>query len=67
MTDWIVVGVASIVLWVYDVYKARINPRIEALHPAAKAAIFCVLALIVLVFGRYGLGFDPAGSVYGGY
>ena len=67
LTDWIVVAAASALLWIYDVYKARINPRIEALHPAAKTAVCCALALIVLVFGRYGLGFDPAGSVYGGY
>jgi hypothetical protein len=62
-----VVAVASALLWIYDVYKARINPKIEALPPAAMTALFCVLALVVLVFGRYGLGFDPAGSVYGGY
>ena len=67
LTDWIVVAAASALLWIYDVYKARINPRLEALHPAAKTAVLCALALTVLVFGRYGLGFDPAGSVYGGY
>lgn len=66
-TDWIVVGAASTLLWVYDVYKAGINPVFEKSQAWVKLTVICSLALIVLVFGRYGLGFNAAGFVYGGY
>ena len=49
-------GIAVIAAFMATAGKSR-----ERLLQAA------VLALVVLVFGRYGLGFDPAGSVYGGY
>lgn len=67
LTDWIVVATASVCLWIYDVYKAKLNPRICRLGIPSKVALICTLALVVLVFGRYGLGFDAAGFVYGGY
>ena len=66
-TDWIVVGVASALLWIYDVYKARLNPVFEHWAAWGKLTVIFSLALIVLVFGRYGLGFNAAGFVYGGY
>ena len=67
VTDWIVVAVASAVLWCYDVYKAKLNPLFEKTPAWGKVAVICGLGLAVLVFGRYGLGFDAAGFVYGGY
>ncbi len=66
-TDWIVVGVSSALLWIYDVYKARLNPVFEHWAAWGKLTVIFSLALIVLVFGRYGLGFHAAGFVYGGY
>ena len=66
-TDWIIVAVASLILWIYDNFRHRIHPRIAAMPMAGRVAILCALGLIILTFGRYGLGFDAAGFVYGGY
>ena len=63
-TDWIVVAVASMMLWCYDVYKAKLNPLFDRFAPWGKVAVICALALCVLVFGRYGFGFASAGFVY---
>ena len=67
LTDWIVVGTASAALWIYDVYKTRLNPLFGRFAPWGKVAVICGLGLIVLLLGRYGLGFSGAGFVYGGY
>ena len=67
LTDWIVVATASAALWIYDVYKARLNPLFGRFAPWGKVAVICGLGLIVLLLGRYGLGFSGAGFVYGGY
>ena len=66
-TDWIIVAVASLILWIYDNFRHRIHPRIAAMPMAGRVAMLCALGLIILTFGRYGLGFDAAGFVYGGY
>ena len=67
VTDWIVVGVASIALWCYDVYKIRLNGLLHRLAPWAKVAVICILGLGMLVLGRYGQDVSPVGFVYGGY
>ncbi len=67
VTDWIVVAVASAALWCYDVYKAKLNPLFEKMPAWSKVAVIGGLGILVLVFGRYGLGFNAAGFVYGGY
>ena len=44
----------------------RNRSRTPPLHhcPAAKTAVICLLALIVLVFGVYGIGFNAEAFIY---
>lgn len=62
--DWIVFGGAVLLLWGYDAFRERITGWLRAMAPAGRAAVGCALALIVLVFGMYGLGFDASAFIY---
>lgn len=62
--EWIVLIGAVAVLWVYDVKKERIGGSFAGLCPAGRTAVICILALIVLVFGMYGIGFNAEEFIY---
>lgn len=62
--EWIVFLVAVIVLWGYDVFKEKIWNRFKALCPAGKMAVICGTALVVLIFGMYGIGFNAEEFIY---
>ena len=62
--DWIVLAVAAVALWLYDVYNGKAKSAYAALAPWAKTAVICLLALIVLVFGMYGIGFNAEAFIY---
>lgn len=64
LTDWIVLAVASIWLWCYDVWAKPVKAWYAARHPAVKTALICLLALLVLVFGMYGIGFNAGAFIY---
>lgn len=64
LSDWIVAAVAVVALCVYDIYGKAIREKISAWCPAAKVALICVLAMLVLVFGMYGIGFDAEDFIY---
>ncbi len=40
------------------------NLSFRALAPAGRVAVICTIALLVLVFGRYGIGFDADAFIY---
>ena len=62
--DWIVLAVAATILWLYDVYSGKVKTAYAALAPWAKTAVICLLALTVLVFGMYGIGFNAEAFIY---
>lgn len=64
MGDWIVLAVAVALLWGYDVSRERVQKRFAKFCPAGKFSIICVLALLVLVFGVYGIGFNADAFIY---
>lgn len=64
LTDWIVLGVAAAWLWCYDVWKTPVQAWYAHRHSAAKTAVICLLALLVLVFGMYGIGFEAGAFIY---
>jgi len=65
--DWIVLAAALLLLWVYDAKVQAAWAKFKALGPGAKTAILCILGLIVLVFGMYGIGFQANDFIYGGF
>ena len=62
----IVFAVSVLLLWLFDLKRETIPANISSFHPEAKVAIACTLALVTLLFGIYGIGFDFGGFVYTG-
>lgn len=62
--DWIVLAVAAAALWVFDCNAAPIREKLGRMCPAGRAAVICLLGLIALVFGMYGLGFNASAFIY---
>ena len=64
--DGIVFIVSLLLLWLFDLKRETIPVKVSALRPEAKVTIACTLALVTLLFGVYGIGFDFGGFVYTG-
>ena len=62
--DWIVLGAAVLILTVYDGWAAKWRTLWENFRPWAKTAIICALALLVALFGMYGIGFNAESFIY---
>lgn len=62
--DWIVFAAAVVLLWLYDWKRPAIDNTLRALCPPVKTAIICILGLLVLVFGMYGIGFNASEFIY---
>jgi D-alanyl-lipoteichoic acid acyltransferase DltB (MBOAT superfamily) len=62
--DWIVFAVAVALLWIYDWKRPVIDSKVRNLCPPVKTALICILGLLVLVFGMYGIGFNATEFIY---
>lgn len=62
--DWVVLGGACLLLWLYDWKSRSLNARFSAFGPAAKVGVIGLLALAVLTFGMYGFGFTASEFIY---
>ena len=62
--DWIVLGIAVLILWLYDWKREAIWTKVKAMSPASIVAVICTLGLIVLIFGMYGIGFNASEFIY---
>ena len=62
--DWIVLVAAVAALWIYDVNRRRAGDWFQNRCSAGKTAVICLLALLVLVFGVYGIGFNADAFIY---
>lgn len=62
--DWIVLGAACLLLWLYDWKGKCLRSKFHTFSPAAKVSVICLLALAVLVFGMYGVGFSASEFIY---
>lgn len=63
-SEWIVLLAATLLLWLYDMHKEKLSRGYAALAPAMRVAVMCVMALTLLVFGMYGIGFDAEEFIY---
>lgn len=62
--DWIVLGAACLLLWLYDWKSRGLKAGFCAFSPAAKVGVLCLLSLAVLTFGMYGIGFSASEFIY---
>ncbi len=62
--DWIVLIVATIILFAFDGNKGKILKKIKSLSPEIKTTVLCASILLVFVFGIYGIGFNVNEFIY---
>ncbi|MDE6701928.1 MAG: hypothetical protein K2K10_13110, partial [Acetatifactor sp.] len=62
--DWVVLGGACLLLWFYDWKSGSLKARFCAFSPAVKVSVIGLLALAVLTFGMYGIGFTESEFIY---
>lgn len=62
--DWIVLGAAVVLLTVYDGWVAKWKALWRNFRPWAKTAVIGALALFVVLFGMYGIGFNAESFIY---
>ena len=67
LPDWIVLGIFTAILFIFDGSKAKFIDKIKNMQPWLKAALICIVALLIVVFGIYGFGFDAADFIYGNF
>ena len=51
-------------LWGYDWKAKAIHEKFNHWQPWMKMAVICLLAMVVLVFGMYGIGFQAEAFIY---
>ncbi len=64
LSDWITAAAACIGLWLYDCNRTAVNGFLKNRSPWQRTALLCMLALLVLVFGMYGIGFNAEAFIY---
>ncbi len=62
--EWAVFALGTLSVWFCDWKGEGMKKRAIEFSPAAKTAILCALGLVVLLFGRYGIGFDADAFIY---
>ena len=62
--DWIVLAASLLLLWAHDWFRKPLWQRFDRACPAARTAVICILALLVLSFGMYGIGFNAEAFIY---
>jgi D-alanyl-lipoteichoic acid acyltransferase DltB (MBOAT superfamily) len=67
LSDWILLALGTVAFCLADSRRQALRKRYDTLSPAAGTAVVCLLALAVLIFGMYGIGFDASAFIYGGF
>lgn len=62
--DWLVLLGAVTAVAVYDIKAKAFQNWFTERVPAFRVAVICMLALLVLVFGMYGIGFNAGAFIY---
>ena len=68
--EWVVLAVAVVAWMAVDVLNERgvvVRERLEARAVPLRWTAYILGAMIVLIFGVYGPGFDAASFIYGGF
>ncbi|MCD8055381.1 MAG: hypothetical protein LUE25_01470 [Clostridiales bacterium] len=62
--EWIVFLAALLILFAYDALKDCFDSLFASSAPAARVLVCGVLAVSVLLFGMYGIGFEAEEFIY---
>ncbi len=64
LANYIVLIIATIMVFIYEGKKKVINEKIKNKAPEIKLILTISAILIILVFGVYGIGFDASQFIY---
>ena len=64
MADWIVLGVFTIILFIFDGNKEKILPKLKNSKLEVKTILIGTMLLIVAILGIYGIGFNLNNFIY---
>lgn len=64
--EWTVAAAAILILWAVDAVSRRVDlsGRILASRMPVRWTVYIAMILVIVLFGVYGLGYDPAPFVY---
>ena len=62
--EWSVFLGAVAILWMADWKESALLKKWESMAPATRLAVMGALALVILIFGMYGIGFDAQAFIY---
>ncbi len=65
LSQWLIFAVGVLILWLHDALRDKITQKFE--KHTCMICIFacaCILALIIMTFGMYGIGFDSEAFIY---
>ena len=62
--EWLAFFGGLAVLWICDIFRDSIREKFRRACPAARLAVIGGLALVVLIFGMYGIGFVADEFIY---
>lgn len=64
--DYIVLAIGFLIILLNSIYKAKGNNIREKLYknPSGFTAVLCILFIIIIVFGAYGIGYDSNQFIY---
>ncbi len=65
-SDYIVLAVGFLIILLNSIYKAKGNNIRDKLYkkPSGFTAVICILFIIIIVFGAYGIGYDSNQFIY---
>lgn len=67
LSDWIILSVFTLIVFIYDGNKTKIKSRVSNISPELKTAFLCTMVLLLLVFGIYGIGFNAEEFIYSNF
>ena len=62
--EWLVLAAGTAALWRAETCGESLEAWFGRREPAGRVAVICTLALLILVFGMYGIGFDVEAFIY---
>ena len=62
--EWLVLAAGTAALWRAETCGEGFGVWFGRQEPAGRVAVICTLALLILVFGMYGIGFDVEAFIY---
>jgi D-alanyl-lipoteichoic acid acyltransferase DltB (MBOAT superfamily) len=67
LNNWIILFIFTLILFIYDGNKTKIDLIIKKVSPEIKTTLLCILILTILVFGIYGFGFNVNEFIYSNF